>query len=365
MYLKKLLMTLAAASVLAAQGAPAANALPDPIDRPALMVRAPAKAFLVSVARAGKRLVAVGEHGLVTLSDDGGASWRQAKVPTSVTLTAVQFPSPTRGWAVGHAGVILHSEDGGETWTRQLDGVRAAQLVLQEAQAGGRQDAKDARYLAEAERLVHDGPDKPFLALYFSDERQGYAVGAYNLAFRTRDGGKTWAPCMRGIDNPKGNHLYAVQGRGDTVFIAGEQGLVLRSTNGGQSFERLDTGYKGSFFALATAAANDVVVAGLRGNAYRSADGGSRWEKIEIPVPASITAISAAPNGSLLMASQAGLLLTVAPGARAAIPIKMPSLPPLNDVLLDADGGMLVVSMFGAMRLPPAANVSTHHMAAK
>ncbi len=54
-----------------------------------------------------------GERGIVLLSDDAGVSWRQAKVPVSVSLTAVQFVDAEQGWAVGHLGVVLHTQDGG------------------------------------------------------------------------------------------------------------------------------------------------------------------------------------------------------------------------------------------------------------
>ena len=75
------------------------------------------EALLLGVTRAGKRLVAVGEYGDILLSDDEGQSWHQAKkVPTTVTLTAVDFVDDKTGWAVGHDTVILKTEDGGETW---------------------------------------------------------------------------------------------------------------------------------------------------------------------------------------------------------------------------------------------------------
>jgi photosystem II stability/assembly factor-like uncharacterized protein len=355
MYLKYVLLTLAAASALSCAPTHAAP-VADPMGRPAMIVRAPDKVFLDGLAHAGKRLVAVGEHGIIVWSDDDGRSWRQAKVPTSVTLTAVQFPTPRQGWAVGHSGVVLHSEDGGETWSRQLDGVQAARLALRDAQASGEGGAA-ARAVADARRLVQDGPDKPFLALHFTDALDGFIVGAYNLAFRTRDGGKTWTSVMGQLDNPKGDHLYAVQARGDTVYIAGEQGLVLRSTDAGRRFERLDTGYKGSFFAMALPDAHGVVVAGLRGNAYRSLDGGMTWDKLDAPVPVSITAIANRSADALLLANQAGQLFELRPGSRALVPLTAPALPPLNDVLAEADGSIVAASVSGTVRLP-AASVS-------
>ena len=87
--------------------------------------RSPARANPSNTARAA---LAVGERGIVLLSDDSGMTWRQARVPVSVSLTAVQFVDAEQGWAVGHLGVVLHTEDGGETWHKQLDGERACLL---------------------------------------------------------------------------------------------------------------------------------------------------------------------------------------------------------------------------------------------
>ncbi|MFX9023723.1 photosystem I reaction center subunit IV, partial [Acinetobacter baumannii] len=44
---------------------------------------------LLSVARAGERLVAVGERGTIVRSDDQGQSWQQVASPVSVSLTRV------------------------------------------------------------------------------------------------------------------------------------------------------------------------------------------------------------------------------------------------------------------------------------
>ena len=75
------------------------------------------RSMMLAVARAGDRLVTVGERGRVLLSDDSGKTWRQAEsVPVSVTLTAVTFADARSGWATGHAGVVLHTVDAGNTY---------------------------------------------------------------------------------------------------------------------------------------------------------------------------------------------------------------------------------------------------------
>src|SRR5438105_8021391 len=65
----------------------------------------PEKSAFMAVAHAGNRLVMVGEHGIVLLSDDGGRSFRQARaLPIQSTLTAVYFADSTHGWSVGQWG---------------------------------------------------------------------------------------------------------------------------------------------------------------------------------------------------------------------------------------------------------------------
>lgn len=291
------------AALLAPGWTAAQSALPL-LEQAALHSAKAQRSVLLAVTRAGERLVAVGERGIILLSDDSGASWRQARVPVSVSLTAVQFVDAERGWAVGHLGVVLHSTDGGETWSKQLDGIQAAQLALASAQQGG-----DAKLLKAAEWLVADGPDKPFLDLYFSDRRHGFIVGAYGLILRTADGGDSWQPWMQQLENPEGLNLYGIRAAGGLLFIAGERGLLLRSADNGQSFQALDSPYDGSFFGLLGSATGELLAFGLRGNAYWSGDRGASWRRIDTGVEVALSAATRLADGALVLASQAGDLL--------------------------------------------------------
>lgn len=325
--------------LLAVQAAPIGAAL----ERPAVQSRLASHAVLQGAARAGQRLVAVGERGIVLLSDDEGKTWRQAPVPVSVGLTAVSFVDAKNGWITGHGGVVLHSTDGGEHWVKQLDGVQAARLVLDDARVAG-----DAKAQAEAQRLVADGADKPLLDLHFFDARHGMVVGAYNLALRTADGGATWQPFSRLLDNPRSLHLYAIRARGDEVLIAGEQGLVLRSDRRGERFQRLRLPYAGSFFTAALVGPVDIVVAGLRGNAWKSADSGATWQQIVAPAPVSITAAAIDAQGVLWLSNQAGMVMRVEGERLIPTPAK---LPPINGLLPLRGGAALALSIIGAVPL--------------
>ena len=327
-------------------------------------------AILLDIAQAGDRLVAVGEHGIILLSDNFGKTWRQVPVPISVTLTAVQFASPKVGWAVGHAGIVLSTNDGGETWTCRLDGKTAAELVLKAAEA---QDSAAApvhdnragattnpdtdnvlKPLADAQRLVADGWDKPFLALHFDNEKSGYVVGAYNLIFRTEDGGVTWQPWLSHVDNPKGAHLYAITRCGGILYIAGEQGTFLRSKDDGQHFENLATPYKGSYFAMATLPSCEIVIVGLRGNAYRSSDQGATWSKIDFRAPISFTSAGALDDHSFFLTNQAGQIFVSRDRGQTWQVLASPPLPPITGAVEFSSGGFVGVSMGGVWQFGPS-----------
>jgi len=344
---------LAAMLAATAGSAPHAAGIPAPLERAATRTVHAAQSALMDVTHAGARLVAVGERGIVILSDDQGKTWRQARSPTGVTLNAVQFADAQQGWAVGHGGTVLHSADGGESWTRQLDGAQAARLQLAAAQAAvAREDtALTRKRLAWAEQLVKDGPDKPFLDLYFEDEKSGYIVGAYNLIFHTGDGGRSWQPLSGRLDNPKDAHLYSIRAFGSDVYIAGEQGLLLRSSDGARSFARLSPPYEGSYFALNACPAGDLVVGGLRGNAYRSTDRGGSWSKLDPGTMASILAVAADCKGRVLLATQAGQILASGDGGRTLRAIAE-NLPPVTKIAMLSDGSLLATSLHGVLRIP-------------
>lgn len=287
----------------AALPAHATPAVPGVLSQPALQTPRAQGAAMLAIARAGTRLVSAGERGIVLLSDDGGTNWRQASVPVQVTLTALRFVDDKTGWAAGHLGVILKTLDGGATWNVQLDGIRAAALMAQSLRA-----AADDKSVRAAQRLEEEGPDKPFFDLDFIDAQRGVAVGAYNTAFMTQDGGRSWTPLAPRLPNPKSLHLYAARYAGDTLYVAGEQGLLLKSADG-SSFEALPSPYKGSFFGLLAARSGTLLAYGLRGNAFRSTDGGMSWEKAASNTIVSLNAGIELPDRTLVLLSQAGEVL--------------------------------------------------------
>lgn len=308
----------------AADAADAATpAIPaEPVMQAARRVPQAARAGLLASARAGQRLVAVGERGVVMLSDDG-RTFRQARsVPVDVTLTGVSFVDAQRGWAVGHAGVVLVTRDGGDTW----------QLQRQQ--------------LTE---------DRPLFAVHFLDASHGVAVGLWSLVLVTSDGGATWQtvtpPPPEGAKKADLNLLGLFADAGGRLYATAEKGMVLWSDDRGRSWAYLATGYKGSLWTGAALPGGELLVGGLRGSLYRSMDRGRHWSRLELPGKASITAIQPC-GGAALVAGLDGLLLRTGTGPQGLEAMDLPGRDALTSVSVSAQGRPVLFSRRGVVPAP-------------
>jgi photosystem II stability/assembly factor-like uncharacterized protein len=289
----------------------------DPRRQPASFTPRAHLAVLHRITRAGRRLVAVGERGIVVWSDDGGKRWRQASVPVDATLTSVTFSGEGLGWACGHGGVLLHTKDGGETWTLQFEGPA----------------------------------DRPFLAMNFTSAHRGVAVGAYGMAVATVDAGQSWQPFSGQLKNPRGMHLYAVVNAGTSWVVAGEQGFLAHSVDDGQSFANVQVPSRASFFALAPLDARNVLAAGLLGTAFRMDLARGALTPVVLSGRPTILSATTSRNGVVVLAGSPGrLLLGDSEGSRFASHA-LPDSMPLTSLAETDDGGLVGVGPMGARRL--------------
>jgi len=187
-------------------------------------------------------------------------------------------------------------------------------------------------------------------------------VGAYGLALHTDDGGATWTSWMDRVPNPRGLHLYAIAGRGEQLYLAGEQGLLLGSHSSGAQFDTLTSPYEGSFFSASLTASGDLLVAGLRGKLFRSTDGGASFDPVANPLPISINTALVSTDQVLLI-NQAGGVLQGDANANGLRPLALPPGAPLLAVTKAADGELVGVGFAGPQRLAPGASAPLSRIA--
>ena len=204
---------------------------------PAIIAPKAAENRLLDITVAGSQLIAVGQQGVILLSEDG-KTWRQAASPVGVMLTRVQFTDAQHGWVLGYDATILQTTDGGTTWSLRH----------------------------------HDIQGRALYDLMFLDAQRGLAVGAYGTLLETSDGGASWVARDDAL-TALGMHLNALLRLADgSLFIAGERGLMARSIDSGATWSLLDSPYAGSLFGVLPYQDRGAVVYGMRGNVYVADD---------------------------------------------------------------------------------------------
>jgi photosystem II stability/assembly factor-like uncharacterized protein len=350
----------------------------DLLELPAIQSNAASRALLLDVDPRGENsFAAVGTHGVIIVTTDGGESWTQATVPASVTLTGVHFPTPESGWAVGHDGLILHSADGGMNWEKQLDGhelneqiisvaeriVEQVRSELEELQADETADEyalEDAEFmLEEAEFMLEGamddtaaGPVRPLLDVWFRNEQEGFVIGSYGMLLHTEDGGKNWLLVSDRMNNAEAFHLNQIVTAPDgNLFIAGESGYIYRSSDLGESWDSLEPGYDGSFYGIVVVPGDgddyELLAYGLRGNLFQSTDGGESWDALDSGTSVTLMSGSLLSDGSVILAGHGGTMLIRAPGEQSFSPTGNPDRRPITGLEQRQDGNLLLVGMGG------------------
>ena len=270
--------------------------------------------------------------------------------------------------AVGDRGHILFSEDAGRNWVQaRVPSRQLLTAVYFVDDKHGWAVGHDAQILASDDgganwELQHEDLEReaPLLDIWFRDTSTGYAVGAYGALLETIDGGKTWNDVSDRLDNEDGYHLNGITAVKDAgLFVVGEAGSMFRSADWGQTWEKVQGPYEGTLFgALGTASANTLVAYGLRGNLFRSTDFGKSWQQIKLlsesgPLEFGLANGSLLKDGTLVIVGHGGSVLTSKDAGRAFTVVNRADRASLAGATDDAAGNLVLVGQGGVHLATP------------
>ncbi len=222
---------------------------------------------ITSSAKAGGKLFAVTADGNILSSVDNGASWHPSSVSGVNGLKSIHFyaKDPDYGIAVG-ANVILTTEDGGDTWVKSAYSTSAPNSVYMTGagiasivESSGRIWQYNNGNLSEQYVKNADNETVPVSVSLNSvgfdpDNRVGVIAGDGGTLLKTTDG-QTWERLLSPEPNPVNWAAYTdvLYGRSTdlnaihvydraVIYAAGNNGVLLKSTDGGASWERKPSG---------------------------------------------------------------------------------------------------------------------------
>lgn len=171
----------------------------------------------------------VGDRGLILVSTDAGATWREQHSGSDAQLFHLSLRGD-HGWVVGTGGVILHTDNGGRNWYPQRSGVNDdLNRVYMVTDRIGLITGDNGTLLrtensgATWERVTLNVRE-PLFGMSFIDNKTGWVVGYKGRIIRTYDGGRNWVE----QNSNTGADLFSVSFHKNRGYAIGRDGLVMR-----------------------------------------------------------------------------------------------------------------------------------------
>ncbi len=238
------------------------------------------------LAHAGSDSIwAVSLRGNIVRSTDHGATWQLLlALPEKEPLYGIDFLTSTEGWACGYWGNLYGTRDGGNSWTKtEFEGQPhfwdIAFLSTGVVLACGE---KGALYRNENSggvwQKINLNNTDAFWKLHVYDDGHIWLCSYYGSLYVSNDRGKTW---ISRLQNPS-YYLNSVSFVSpEEGWVAGENGLILHTVDGGGAWEALDTNLP------ANARPRDIIMSDsmhgrlvtIGGQILSTSDGGKRWEE--------------------------------------------------------------------------------------
>ena len=211
------------------------------------------------------------------------SGWTELTNPTDQPYFGVYFLSSSIGFVCGANGVLLRTSNGGDSWD-----------------------------------IIQLNPDILFYKIGFKDANTGFVIGSFGVAYKTEDTGMTWAPILpvNGIlslhdifflDN---NYGLIVGRRG----VALDSALIMRTTDGGNTWPILDTPFPNQLFAVSFHNYFDGFAVGDNNLRIKTINSGQTWSALPNDPPALFFDVSAVSSSDVFAVSTNGIYLSTNAG---------------------------------------------------
>lgn len=208
----------------------------------------------------------------MTINNDNWKVIRRS-VETDKNLRVIHFVDSMTGWAAGDAGAVYRTTDGGKSWKPLLSGA-AANInfiyfidwnhgwMLGEGSSKIADDENDNEtillFTTNGGRTWTRKPLPNVFSLYFTDAKNGWAVGRNATLMKTTDGGAEWTKVesiekLIGLPVESSNYNFGFR---DIYFTDANRGWLI-----------------GNFYGRARSNIGGI---------FTTADGGATWKRVPV-----------------------------------------------------------------------------------
>lgn len=257
---------------------------------------------------------------ILSYTDDANQSW-SPRIPEPAigqTLFDISFYNRDRGVACGIGGKYLYTLDGGDSWRvvqsqywRQMQGIAFADSSIVISVGGNGYSS------GIIERSTNGGLNWSLVDTFnfelkkvlFVDHQIGFACG-YGVILKTLDGGLNWD-----FTEAKRDFFSAMSFPTSQIgFAVGRTGSIMKTTDQGESWERLRNGNLATnpahrYHDVSFVDPQNGYIVGDKGLILRTQDGGESWQKIKADTKADWWSVQMLEEGKSLLCGTEGKLL--------------------------------------------------------
>ncbi|MFN4110632.1 MAG: WD40/YVTN/BNR-like repeat-containing protein, partial [Ignavibacteria bacterium] len=342
-------------------------------------IAAPFGPTLYGIYGIGDKIWISGSDGLIAYSPDFGNTWIKLTPVPATTIYDIQFAGNNGGFAAGYQGTFLKSTNRGQIWTASyifannvcpnVNGIyflndntgyaaHSYRLVTKTTDGGNTWFAvlPDSLYTTghnygvfflnenlgwvcgqygTSNGVIHKTTNggqswvtyqnvaaKALRAIAFRDENNGVVVGSTITAKYSTDGGLTWQTAT--VNGMTSGDIRDVVYLSPTRLIACGTNALLKSEDGGVTWNALPVSVSGLLYALTFKDNINGYAVGASGLVYKTTDGGDTWTQVTDPLfTSTFYAAATDQNGNPWFGSTGSNLITYSAQGQVTFNINM------------------------------------------
>lgn len=262
-----------------------------------------------------KFAAAVGDSGLILTSSDDGITWVKKSLPSSISVSDVHIFRDGKTFIVGDSSSLYYSSlfldslrliplEKGYTFFRikfineNIGFITGNKGLILKTTNGGLNWYKTK---TSSKEIIFD--------LSFFNNKKGFAVGWNGTILSTNNGGENWYSQRESVTD---NYLKSIDlnSEGNGLIVGGD-GIVLRSTDFGNSWEKTKINSTGGFQRVRFISENNSIVIGSRGTILISKNKGETWDLVDTPYYSNMNGLSISPYGKIFIVGVNGLIIKI------------------------------------------------------
>ena len=253
--------------------------------------------------------------------------WIKNPSGTTNDLVAVYFTSETDGWIAGDNGYLASTSDGGRSWKpRSLQTTETINEIYFRNEKNGYLVAGKKMFITNdagqtwRETVLYRPADfktgtPEFLSIRFADKKRGLVVGSVfdhannvldSLVMRTEDGGETW----QRIRVPVKTELFHLDYNGSShAWIVGDEGVILSTVDGGNTWIAQNSKTRLTLYNVDFQDDEEGYAVGEKGLILRTGNGGVTWERVPNIEPVTFMRVDFADDKNGWIVGYGGVIL--------------------------------------------------------